>query len=140
METTNEKFKIEGWEIEHEARKLGERIRWFFILFICLLMLLGLGSLCHAYMLDELVTAIGKAENSKSHPYGVMVKYRHTSPKQACLNTIKHQYRLWLESGRKQAFVAFLSLSYSPIGASNDPQGLNKNWTRNVSYFLKEGI
>lgn len=38
-------------------------------------------------------------------------------------------------------YIEFLASRYCPIGADNDPQGLNKNWVKNVKYFLtkKEG-
>ena len=131
---SNEDFQVNQWEKEHEAHKLGERVRWFFILFICLLMLCGPCALGHAYSFDELVTAIGKAENSKTHPYGVMIKYRFTSPKQACLNTIKHQHGLWLKSGQKQPFLEYLADKYCPY--SVDPIG-NLRWKHNMTILLR---
>jgi hypothetical protein len=33
------------------------------------------------------------------------------------------------------AFIAYLGSRYAPMGASNDPNGLNENWVRNVSAF-----
>lgn len=33
-------------------------------------------------------------------------------------------------------YIEFLASRYCPIGADNDPQGLNKNWVKNVKYFL----
>lgn len=38
-------------------------------------------------------------------------------------------------------YIEFLGSRYCPVGADNDPQGLNKNWVKNVKYFLtkKEG-
>lgn len=111
-----------------------------FILLILLMCGIFSCQSAHAYTLDQWANAIGKAENSKTHPYGIMVKYRHTSPRQACKNTVWHQWRLYKESGLKTPFLAFLGASYCPVGASNDPQGLNVNWQRNVAYFLKEGV
>jgi hypothetical protein len=90
----------------------------------------------HAYTDEQIVTAIGKAENSKTHPYGIMVKYRKTSPKQACLNTVRHLTRLWVKNGSKGSLIAFIGHSYAPIGATNDQNGLNRNWVKNVNYFL----
>ena len=117
---------------------MEKEMRTFLILVVCFLMLHGCA---HAYTLDQLVTAIGKAENSKTHPYGIMVKYRHTTPKQACLNTVKHKYRLWQymrSTGYPEAFLPYLASVYAPLNASNDPYGLNRNWLKNVTYFLKE--
>jgi len=85
---------------------------------------------------EKLATAIGRAENSKTHPYGILAHYKHTTPRQACINTINSNYRRW--DGRGD-FVEYLAKTYCPIGAKNDPKGLNKNWTKNVKHFLKKG-
>ena len=91
----------------------------------------------YAYTDNQLANAIFKAENSKSHPYGILAHYEHTSPRQACLNTIHHWFKVWDGKGD---FVAFLGSHYAPLNCENDPNGLNVNWIRNVHYFLnKEG-
>jgi hypothetical protein len=81
--------------------------------------------------IEKLATAIFYAEGGSktSHPYGILAKYQHTSPRQACINTIKHALRDWNGQGD---FIAFLGSRYCPIGAENDPTGLNKNWVKNV--------
>ena len=41
----------------------------------------------------------------------------------------------WIKTGgeeRKESFVAFWANRWAPVGASNDPAGLNANWARNV--------
>ena len=83
---------------------------------------------------DKLVTAIGKAENSKAHPYGVMSK-RPLSREQArkiCERTVREIVRYWEASGRRKDLIQWIGIFYSPVGASNDPTGLNRNWVRNV--------
>ena len=86
---------------------------------------------------EELANAIFIAEGgiSTKHPYGILTKYKTTTPRQACLNTINHALRDW--SG-KEDFITFLGGRYCPVGASNDPLGLNKNWIRNVSRIYNE--
>ena len=42
----------------------------------------------------------------------------------------------YLSEGRVS--VALINLKYAPLGAANDPTGLNNNWTANVSRFLTE--
>lgn len=83
---------------------------------------------------SRLADAIYKAEGGSktSHPYGILKKFKSTSPRAACLNTLHHQYRLWVASGSKESYVAFLGHSYAPIGALNDPLNLNSNWISNV--------
>ena len=89
---------------------------------------------CHADTIqpERLANAIYRAENSKSFPYGIMHHYKHTTPRQACLNTIRHRIGEWNGEGD---FIAYLGRTYAPIGAGNDPQGLNINWIKNVRYF-----
>lgn len=93
------------------------------------------------YTLDQWADAIYRAENSHKHPYGIMVKYAHTSPRNACINTILHKYRDWAkltqQHGLKQGFLWYLGNHYSPVGALNDPTGLNIHWQVNVLYWLQ---
>lgn len=86
---------------------------------------------------DKIANAIYKAEGGSKtrHPYGILTKYKHTTPRQACINTINHAKRDWDGKGD---FISFLGSRYCPIGAKNDPKGLNKNWVKNVNYFLNK--
>ncbi len=86
------------------------------------------------YTDEQIADAIYRAENSKTHPYGILAHYKHTTPRQACLNTIKHAKRDWNGKGD---FICFLQKRYAPIGVANDPHNLNSNWTKNVKHFLK---
>lgn len=50
--------------------------------------------------------------------------------------TINHRRRDFVHSlgaSSEAAFVAFLGAIWAPVGAANDPQGLNANWTKNVT-------
>ena len=88
---------------------------------------------------NRLADAIYKAEGGAktSHPYGILKKYKKTSPRQACINTIRSKFREWEALGAKGDFLDYLASRYCPIGASNDPTGLNKNWLPNVRKFLQ---
>lgn len=95
---------------------------------------------CWGLDFERLADAIGKAENSKVHPYGIMRHYAHTTARQACINTCRHQYALWQSKPRKSnpgEFLDFLARTYAPVGAANDPTGLNRHWLKNVRYFLE---
>lgn len=102
-----------------------------FMVAICLLlalfMLCWFGITAHAYTPDELANAIYKAENSPRHPYGVLAHYKHTTPRQACLNSIRHRLAKWNGQGD---FIVFLGQTYSP-------PAINPNWVRLVHYFLR---
>lgn len=91
---------------------------------------------------SSLADAIFKAEGGEltKHPYGILTKYKHTTPRQACLNTISTNWRKWLiihPDAKEDGFIEFMSKTYCPIGAKNDPSGLNKHWVKNVKYFYK---
>jgi hypothetical protein len=84
-----------------------------------------------AIIANAIYMAEGGAKTA--HPYGILAHYKHTTPRQACINTIRHALRDWNGEGD---FLLFLSRRYAPIGANNDPKGLNRNWLKNVRYYL----
>ena len=103
---------------------------------------LGLLIASHAYAIDDdrLANAIYKAEGVKSrHPYGILAKYKHTTPRQACINTIRSAKKRFAKQNQETDFIRFLGLTYCPVGAKNDPTGLNKNWVKNVTHFYERG-
>jgi hypothetical protein len=87
------------------------------------------------YTNDQIANAIYLTEGGTktNYPYGILVYYKHTTPRQACINTIEHARRDWNGKGD---FIEFLGGRYCPIGANNDPRRLNKNWIKNIKYFL----
>jgi len=93
------------------------------------------------YSNEEIADAIYLAEGGAktNHPYGILAHYKHTTPRQACINTIKSARIRFAKQSKETDFVYFLSLTYCPIGAKNDPTGLNKNWIKNVKFFLERG-
>ncbi len=118
-------------------------VEWLFVLAVCLILWLGLVSLwdmawkvAHAYSDDQIVNAIYLAEGGSktSHPYGILAHYRHTTPRQACFNTVRHARKDWNGKGD---FILFLQKRYAPLNVANDPTGLNRNWYKNVMYFLR---
>ena len=88
---------------------------------------------------NRLVNAIYQAEGGEktAHPYGILQHYKHTTPRQACINTINHALRDWNQQGD---FILFLSKRYAPIGVKNDPLLLNRNWYKNVKLFYEREI
>lgn len=86
------------------------------------------------YNVERLANAIYWAEGGPNtrHPYGILAKYKTTTPRQACINTIRSKHREWVKLGSKGDYIAYLQSRYAPIGAYNDPTGLNRNWLKNV--------
>ena len=96
------------------------------------------------YTIIEIADAIYKAEGGEksNFPYGIKsVKCEGKKEcKRICLNTIRNNRERYTQYGYKKfnTFLEFLASRYCPIGASNDSKGLNKNWLKNVIYFLNK--
>lgn len=88
----------------------------------------------YGYNVERLATAIYHAEGGAStrHPYGILTKYKTTTPRQACINTIRNQAKRHAGHGCGKDYLTCLRDRYCPIGAENDPTGLNVNWLSNV--------
>src|SRR5574343_379429 len=111
---------------------------------IIIFMTLSLNAHALDLNIEKLADAIYSAEGGAKtkHPYGILKKYKTTTPRQACINTINSALKRWHKQGKKgnaDDFIAFLGKTYAPIGAKNDPKGLNKNWVKNVVYFYNRG-
>ena len=59
-----------------------------------------------------------------------------------CAATVQKHWDRYTKAGGKasdtNAFLVSLAKRYCPIGAGNDPSGLNKHWLKNVSNFHKK--
>jgi hypothetical protein len=55
-------------------------------------------------------------------------------------NSVRNNRLRWEKAGKPGKFVDFMSKRWAPIGASNDPKGLNKNWSGNVRAALKRKL
>lgn len=91
---------------------------------------------------EQYVNAIYLAEGGKnaSYPYGIRsVSVSSVSEaRKVCFNTVrnnKKRFKNLLNTG-DQRFIDFLASRYCPVGAGNDSKGLNKNWVKNVTWFL----
>jgi len=91
--------------------------------------------------LAPIVAAIRYAENGgRGREYGILHKRcPNTYRGQAgwCAATVQKNYDRWVKAGKRGEFVVYLGGVYCPIGAKNDPNGLNKHWIKNVKKFQK---
>jgi len=90
--------------------------------------------------LAPIVAAIRYAENGKTYQYGIIHKrcpkgYRPQAG--WCAATVQKNHDRWIKAGSKGEFITYLGGIYCPIGADNDPTGLNKHWIKNVKKFNK---
>lgn len=89
-----------------------------------------------------LADAIKVAEGSKNHPYGILRSYcKPNDPdgqcRKGCIQTIE-KWKKKLTYNTNEEFIAKFGAIYCPIGASNDPNGLNRNWVKNVTLLYKK--
>ena len=115
------------------------KFNWLWVLLILITLLtvyrLGWAEVDYStYTNEQIANAIYYAEGGKhtKHPYGILAHYKHTTPKQACINTINHVIKDWNGKGD---FISFLGGRYCPVGCSND-NGTNQYWISNVKRLL----
>lgn len=115
----------------------------FFALMLCLMCLGCDSEPCYPasnFSNQELANAIFKAEGGykAKYLYGIVsVPYKdEAGARRICLNTIRNQYKRHARHNCGKDYLQCLADRYCPINASNDPSGLNKNWLRNVCWFL----
>ena len=93
---------------------------------------------------EAIADAIYKAEGGvkAKKPYGILsVECNGEAEcRVICLNTIRNNRKRYADYGYKtyDTYLEFLASRYCPIGADNDPKGLNKNWLKNVLYWLNK--
>lgn len=114
------------------------------IIFITLMFISLITSCVQAgtYTYDQLADAIYLAEgggNAKK-PYGILsVPCKgEKGCRKICINTIRNNVKRHKSYGYKTHpnYLEFLASRYAPVGVENDPQGLNRNWIKNVWWFL----
>lgn len=89
--------------------------------------------------IEILVDAIKRAENSHKHPYGILKPYcKPNDPDGQCRKGCRQTVTKWLAKlkySTADEFIDKFGDVFCPIGASNDPKGLNANWKKNTKYF-----
>ena len=74
--------------------------------------------------------------------YGV-ISQKVSGPQEAnkVLDTsVMNNFIRWVNAGMPGTFVDFFRDRWAPVGAGNDPKGLNKNWNDNVRKSLKRQL
>jgi hypothetical protein len=57
-----------------------------------------------------------------------------------CAATISKNHKRWVDSGQHVDFITFLGNRYCPVGADNDPTGLNNHWIPNVKKITMRNL
>ena len=129
--------RVQTWLARNDNLPIGCLKRWLPFILTCLVLTAKAAQPLSKAQEERLADAIYIAEGGAKtkHPYGILKKYKTTTPRQACINTIRSNRKRW--DGRGD-FVVFLGATYCPINAPNDPKGLNVNWVKNVKANWKE--
>jgi len=88
--------------------------------------------------LPTLLNAIRRAEGNPN--YGLLSQASCVDEPGMCRYLAGEVVRIHLTRCRDgEDAVGCIARQWAPIGVSNDPDGLNVNWERNVRYFLARG-
>jgi hypothetical protein len=96
-------------------------------------LILLIASSSHAFTVDDYCRAILKAEGKWTYGIKSVPVKSKVEAYRICRKTVIHAAQDFKGRGD---FVTFLGSRYCPVGAKNDPTGLNINWTQNVRWFL----
>lgn len=96
---------------------------------------------------ERLADAIYLAEGGKAAKvaYGILsVKVKDKAEaRRVCLRTINNNLARWQwarSQGDQRGFIAYLGAKYAPLGAGNDPRGLNRAWVSNVTRLYNQAL
>lgn len=96
-----------------------------------------------AYTNEEICEAIFNAEGGEksAKPYGLIYSDCETRAEcyKVCVTTIKVYRRRFAKLNRRENpdFIKYVSRTWAPLQAGNDPQGLNQYHEKNLRWFIK---
>lgn len=92
--------------------------------------------------LNLIANAIKKVEGNSN--YGIISlklkgntkEEKEIYARKICINTIKNNFARWKNQSQEKDYISFLGSRFAPLGVGNDPKNLNKNWIKNMKFFL----
>ena len=132
-------------EIERDWELMKFYMCGVLILSAIMLMLLATSAHSGEYETYEIVNAIYHTEGGENAkvPFGILsVSCKgYVECRRIAVNTVRNNKRRW-EKYRATvkspvSFIKFLAGRFAPVGAGNDPRGLNRNWESNLRWFLR---
>ena len=107
------------------------------------------GPITRAALMEQfqapMAEAVKFAENNKRN-HGVL-SVKTTNPTKVLNNSVRNNLDRFMmgqsanenyDNSNTPRFVDFMQQRWAPIGATNDPKGLNKNWAPNVRHYLQK--
>lgn len=102
------------------------------------ILVFGFAKVAKAETDEQIADAIYKAENSVRYPYGIKsidTKGNKEYARKICLNTIRNNRKRFAKQTKYKDFISFLGSRYCPTTIKSE-YSLNKNWVRNVNFYL----
>ena len=135
-----------GHEIEQNSMRPGF---WKKIvnMFLPVILIAIIATPVHAYTDKQIVSAIYMAEGGShaQYPYGIRSMHVSTldEARKICFNTIHNNRKRYQKYGYRNypQFIQFLGSRFCPTKGRNlsaSEKHLNKNWVKNVNYFLRK--
>ena len=91
---------------------------------------------------EQMTQAIWLTEGGlkTKHPFGVLSVpcSSFTECRQITLNSLRNSWERYQKAKTQMPFDEFFQKRWCPVGAENDPQGLNRNWLLNFRYFMEK--
>ncbi len=90
------------------------------------------------YSNEQIANAINKAENSVKYPYGIKSINTYGNKEYArkiCLSTIRNNRKRFVKQTEYRDFISFLGSRFCPTTIVSE-YSLNKNWVKNVNFYL----
>lgn len=96
----------------------------------------------YTYTPEQICDAVWHAEGGgdAAYKYGIRsVEYRDTEDaREICLRSARNNIKRYTRYGHKNFddYLRFFANRWAPVGAKNDPKGLNKYFYKNLIWFL----
>ncbi len=87
---------------------------------------------------DLMSEAIKRAEGDPLYGVRSIPVDTPAQAKRITMNSVRNNYRRWVDAGKPDTFVDFMQRRWAPIDPEHDPEGLNENWAPNIKSILKQ--
>lgn len=90
-------------------------------------------------LVPQIADAVKVAEGNPRNHGVLSVPTAGSADASKVLNdSVYNNFVRWTQAGRPGKFVDFMQRRWAPVGVSNDPNNLNKNWGGNVRKALQQ--
>jgi len=91
---------------------------------------------------EKMADVIYKIEGAEKtrHPFGVLsVPCKgYDECRRITVNSLKNSWKRYQKTDKTIPFDQHFANRWCPVGAENDPQGLNKNWLYNFRFYMEK--